>query len=58
MEREASEQIVLFDKKGNGTELSYISDIVNGLRNKKISIERYFVPDEYKNEIMGGYQHV
>ncbi|MGE7273612.1 HD domain-containing protein [Brevibacillus panacihumi] len=57
-EREASEQIVLFDKRGNGTELSYISDIVNGLRNKKISIERYFVPDEYKNEIIGGYQHV
>lgn len=58
MEREASEQIVLFNKKGNGTELSYISDIVNGLRNKKISIERYYVPDEYKNEFIGGYQHV
>ncbi|XID91610.1 HD domain-containing protein [Paenibacillaceae bacterium WGS1546] len=58
IEREASEQIVLFDKKGIGTELSNISDIVNGLRNKKISIERYFVPDEYKNEIIGGYQYV
>lgn len=58
MEREASEQIVLFNKKGNGTELSYISDIVNGLRNKKISIERYYVPDEYKNDFIGGYQHV
>lgn len=58
VEREASEQIVLFDKKGNGTELSYISDIVNGLRNKKITIERYFVPDEFKDRIIGGHQHV
>jgi hypothetical protein len=58
VEREASEQIVLFDIKGNGTELSYISDIVNGLRKKKISIERYFVPGEYKKEFIGGYQHV
>ncbi|MBO8172977.1 MAG: HD domain-containing protein [Bacillaceae bacterium] len=53
-EREASEQIILFDNNGNGTELSVISDIINGIRNKKISIDRYFMPEDYKNEIFGG----
>jgi HD superfamily phosphohydrolase len=53
-EREASEQIILFDNKGNGVELSNISHIINGIRNKKISIGRYFMPEEYRKDILGG----
>ncbi len=53
-EREASEHIMLFDKKGNGQELSKVSDIINTIRNKGISIKRYYMPEEYRNELFGG----
>lgn len=53
-EREASEQIVLFDSKGNGEELSNISTVINGIRNKPIIIARYYMPGEYKKDILGG----
>jgi len=52
-EREASEQIFLFDKKGNAQELSNKSDIIRHIRNKKISIERFFIPEEHKNSLRG-----
>ncbi|CCO07624.1 Metal dependent phosphohydrolase [Desulforamulus hydrothermalis Lam5 = DSM 18033] len=53
-EKEASEQIFLFDRKGKAQELSDISDVIRQIRNKKIHIERLFVPEEYKKEIFGG----
>jgi len=53
-EREASEQIVLFDNKGNGEELANISQIINGIRNKNITIVRYFMPEELRKDILGG----
>lgn len=53
-EREASEQIILFDKKGKGEELSNISDTVRQIRNKPISIPRLFCPKEYMDELLGG----
>lgn len=53
-EREASEQIFLFDKKGKAEELSNISNIILQLRNKKISIQRYYTTEEFKQIILGG----
>ncbi|MHB8073992.1 HD domain-containing protein [Desulfosporosinus fructosivorans] len=53
-EREASEQIFLFDNKGHAEELSNKSDIIRQIRNKKISIERFFIPEEHKNMVLGG----
>jgi HD superfamily phosphohydrolase len=47
-EREASEQIFLFDKNGNGIELSTRSKIINQIRNEGIKINRMFVPEEIK----------
>ncbi len=43
----ASEQIILFDKNGNGEELSNLSEIIKQIRNKKILIPRIFLPEEY-----------
>ncbi|MFV9509706.1 HD domain-containing protein [Tepidibacillus sp. LV47] len=43
----ATEQIILFDKKGNHEELSNISDTIRQIRNKKIFIPRIFMPEEY-----------
>lgn len=53
-EREASEQIILFDKDGDGFELSAESSIINEIRNKEISISRYYFPEELKHLILGG----
>jgi len=53
-EREASEQIFLFDEKGNVKELSNISGIISQIRNKKILIERVFLPNEHKTKLLGG----
>jgi hypothetical protein len=53
-EREASEYIVLLDHKGNGNELSYVSDVINSIRAKPISIRRYFIPKPYIEAIFGG----
>ena len=53
-EREASEQIFLFDKKGNSEELSNISDLIRQIRNKKIHIERFYMPQEVKYKFLGG----
>ncbi|MEW6696519.1 MAG: HD domain-containing protein [Bacillota bacterium] len=53
-EREASEQVFLFDRGGKAEELSNISDIIRQIRNKKIHIERIYVPEEFKAEIIGG----
>jgi len=43
-EREASEQIFLFDRKGNPIELANASSVINELRIRKIYRERYYVP--------------
>ncbi|MFZ3372092.1 MAG: HD domain-containing protein [Desulfitobacteriaceae bacterium] len=53
-EREVSEQIFLFDNKGHTEELSNKSDIIRQIRNKKISIERFYMPEEHKNKVLGG----
>lgn len=53
-EREASEQVILFDKKGNSTELSDSSDMIRRIRNKKILIPRIYIPKEYKEILEGG----
>ncbi|MEL1133815.1 HD domain-containing protein [Desulfitobacterium sp. THU1] len=52
-EREASEQIFLFDKIGNGIELTNKSKIINQIRNEGIKINRMFMPEEYK-KFLGG----
>lgn len=43
-EREASEQIFLFDRNGNPKELASASNVINDLRIRKIYRERYYVP--------------
>ncbi|TCS81071.1 HD domain-containing protein [Tepidibacillus fermentans] len=48
----ATEQIILFDKKGNYEELSNISDTIRQIRNKKIFIPRIFMPEEYIKMIL------
>lgn len=53
-EREASEYILLFDHKGNGTELSKVSDIINTIRIKPLSIHRVYLPKDYITSIFGG----
>lgn len=53
-EREASEYILLFDQKGNGTELSKVSDVINTIRIKPISIYRLYMPKEFIDRIIGG----
>ncbi len=47
-EAEASEQIFLFDKKGNSIELASKSKIINQIRNERIMIERMYAPEEVK----------
>ncbi len=46
----ATEEIILFDKKGKHHELSNVSDIIRQIRNKKILIPRVFVPAEYLDQ--------
>lgn len=53
-EMEASEQIFLFDKSGAFTELSQASRVINHMRNEKLSISRFFVPEQYVNDFMEG----
>lgn len=53
-EREASEYILLFDQKGYGAELSQVSEVINSIRIKPISIRRYFMPKQYVEDIFGG----
>ncbi len=57
-EREASEQIVLFDRNGVGHELANKSPIINQLRNKSVQLERIYVPEAYKAILTGGLQDV
>ncbi|WP_019851310.1 HD domain-containing protein [Desulfitobacterium sp. PCE1] len=47
-EREASEQIFLFDKNGDGIELSNKSKIINQIRNEGIKINRMFIPEQIR----------
>ncbi|BAE85060.1 HD domain-containing protein [Desulfitobacterium hafniense] len=47
-EKEASEQIFLFDKSGNGIELSNKSKIINQIRNEGIKIDRMFIPEQIR----------
>lgn len=54
VEREASEQIFLFDKKGNSQELSNVSEVIRQIRNRKILIERFYLPEKIKNLMIGG----
>ena len=54
IEKEASEQIFLFDKNGRGEELSNLSGIVGQIRNKSIAITRMFCPRELKESLLQG----
>ena len=53
-EKEASEQIFLFDRQNKSEELSNLSNIIGQIRNKQISIQRAYVPEEYKELLIGG----
>lgn len=57
-EREASEQIVLFDHNGVGHELSDQSLIIGQLRNKSVQLARIYVPEQYKAILTGGLNDV
>jgi len=46
-----NEQIILFDKNGNGEELSNLSETIKQIRNKKIFIPRIFLPNDYLEDI-------
>lgn len=51
-EKEASERVILFDRRGRGEELSEVSDLVRLIRGKKLSLERIYVPKEIKEKLM------
>ena len=51
-EKEASEQIFLFDKKGDAKELSQESRIINTIRNNPISIPLFFVREDLKESFV------
>lgn len=53
-EKEDSEQIFLFDAKGNPKELADLSKIINQIRNTKITARRLFMPATVRDEIFGG----
>lgn len=53
-EKEASEQIFLFDKNGRSEELSNLSGTVGQIRNKPIAITRLFCPRELKDALLQG----
>lgn len=48
-EMEAREQIVLFDKDGNGFELSTKSSIIDTIRNKSLEETRHFIEAKYRD---------
>ncbi|MDD3888843.1 MAG: HD domain-containing protein [Syntrophomonadaceae bacterium] len=52
-EREASEQIFLFDNDGRAEELSRISKVIGAMRDESINIKRYYVPGEYIENFLG-----
>ena len=47
-EKEASEQIFLFDQQGNVKELSQVSVIINTIRNNPITYNYFFVREDLK----------
>jgi len=51
-ENEATEQIFLFDKKGEPHELSTVSSIINTIRNNKVSEKMMFVPARLKKHFV------
>lgn len=53
-EREASEQIILFNAEGDGFELSTKSSIIDHIRNKSIEVSRQYFPSKYKKLLSGG----
>lgn len=53
-EKEASEQIILFDKAGNGFELSTKSSIIEHIRNKSIEVSRLYFDGKYVEDFRGG----
>lgn len=53
-EKEASEQIILFDADGDGFELSTQSSIIDHIRNKSIEVSRHYFPSKYKDTLLGG----
>lgn len=53
-EKEAREQIVLFDKEGNGFELSSISSIIEPIRNKSVEVSRLYFDEKYRKYFKGG----
>lgn len=53
-EKEASEQIILFDKEGNGFELSTKSSIIKHIRNESIIVSRLYFDSKYAEELRGG----
>jgi len=54
-EAEATEQIFLFNKKGDASELSQVSRIINEIRNNKISFKRVFVPKDFRDLYIKNY---
>lgn len=53
-EKEASEQIVLFDKSGEGFELSTKSIIIEKIRNKIIAVSRLYFDGRHDHIFRGG----
>lgn len=53
-EKEASEQIILFDKLGNGFELSTKSSIIEHIRNKSIEVSRLYFDGKHEGIFRGG----
>lgn len=50
-DREAWEQIILFDKVGKGYELSTISDIIEAVRNKSLELFRYYFEERHRERL-------
>lgn len=53
-EKEASERVILFDRRGKGAELSEVSDLVRLIRSKRLSFHRIYVPKEIKYKLISG----
>lgn len=50
-QKEATEQIFLFDKYNNPYELAAVSDIINTIRNKPLQLDRLYYPQELTYEV-------
>lgn len=55
-DEEASEQIILFDKKKGPRELATCSEIINMIRNRRILINRLYFPEELRQDASGIFE--